>query len=62
MGVYNSCVKSFDEVPNTKQLQKRTFTLTPNNFYEHNYMYQKKENSLNYERERVILTVVDNNF
>ena len=42
MGIHYSCCKQCEEIPNSKQLQKRVFTLTKDDFYEHNYMLQNK--------------------
>lgn len=42
MGIDHSCCKQKDELDSKWDLPKRTFTLTKDNFYEHNHLLKNK--------------------
>jgi hypothetical protein len=44
MGIGQSCCNpyTYNDIENSKELPKRIFTLTKDNFYEHQYLYNKK--------------------
>lgn len=74
MGIELGCCNPIQhDTINTKELPKRTFTLTNDNFYEHNHMIKKKGKPFygissdsfagqkeNDEIEKVLLSVIDN--